>query len=160
MKSKVHPTYKAKYRVANWSAYNQALVRRGDVTGRCCMKTTLRVGRPIDCRTCVNMPGNSALYHPREPREADGWLRDHWPITARYTADNRPFHGPHPSSSALAICPSRRFLRTSGSCAVVRSMASCIRHTPTSGGPLGVGGRPPVLMPAPGAQGGPAAGSL
>ena len=32
MKSKVHPTYKTKYRVANWAAYNQALVRRGDVT--------------------------------------------------------------------------------------------------------------------------------
>ena len=32
---KVHPTsegYKTKYRVANWAAYNQALVRRGDVT--------------------------------------------------------------------------------------------------------------------------------
>ena len=32
MKSKVHPTYKTKYRVANWPAYNQALVRRGEVT--------------------------------------------------------------------------------------------------------------------------------
>ena len=32
MKSKVHPTYKTKYRVANWPAYNQALVRRGAVT--------------------------------------------------------------------------------------------------------------------------------
>ena len=32
MKSKVHPTYKTKYRVANWATYNQALVRRGDVT--------------------------------------------------------------------------------------------------------------------------------
>ena len=31
MKSKVHPTYKTKYRVANWPAYNQTLVRRGDV---------------------------------------------------------------------------------------------------------------------------------
>ena len=31
MPSKVHPTYKTKYRVANWPAYNQALVRRGDV---------------------------------------------------------------------------------------------------------------------------------
>ena len=29
MKSKVHPTYKTKYRVANWAAYNR----------RCCMKT-------------------------------------------------------------------------------------------------------------------------
>ena len=32
MQSKVHPTYKTKYRVTNWPAYNQALVRRGDVT--------------------------------------------------------------------------------------------------------------------------------
>ena len=32
MKSKVHPRYKTTYRVANWAAYNQALVRRGDVT--------------------------------------------------------------------------------------------------------------------------------
>ena len=32
MQSKVYPTYKTKYRVANWPAYNQALVRRGDVT--------------------------------------------------------------------------------------------------------------------------------
>ena len=32
MESKVHPRYKTKYRVANWAAYNRALVRRGDVT--------------------------------------------------------------------------------------------------------------------------------
>ena len=32
MQSKVHPTYTTKYRVANWPTYNQALVRRGDVT--------------------------------------------------------------------------------------------------------------------------------
>ena len=32
MQSKVYPRYKTKYRVANWAAYNQALVRRGDVT--------------------------------------------------------------------------------------------------------------------------------
>ena len=32
MQSKVHPTYKTKYRVANWPAYNQARVRHGDVT--------------------------------------------------------------------------------------------------------------------------------
>ena len=32
MQSKVHSTYQTKYRVANWPAYNQALVRRGDVT--------------------------------------------------------------------------------------------------------------------------------
>ena len=31
MKSKVHPKYKTRYRVANWPAYNEALVRRGDV---------------------------------------------------------------------------------------------------------------------------------
>ena len=32
MQSKVHPTYKTKYRIANWPACNRALVRRGDVT--------------------------------------------------------------------------------------------------------------------------------
>ena len=32
MRSKVHPKYKTKYRVGNWSAYEQALVQRGDVT--------------------------------------------------------------------------------------------------------------------------------
>jgi hypothetical protein len=32
MKSKVHPTYKTRYRVGNWRAYERALVRRGDVT--------------------------------------------------------------------------------------------------------------------------------
>ena len=32
MKSKVHPAYKTKYRVKNWSSYDRALVQRGDVT--------------------------------------------------------------------------------------------------------------------------------
>ncbi len=31
-RSKVHPTYKTKYRVTNWPEYDQALVRRGDLT--------------------------------------------------------------------------------------------------------------------------------
>ncbi len=32
MQSRVHPTYKTKYRVANWTSYDRALVGRGDVT--------------------------------------------------------------------------------------------------------------------------------
>ena len=44
MQSKVHPTYKTKYRVANWAAYNQALVRRGDVRALL-HEYPLRVGR-------------------------------------------------------------------------------------------------------------------
>ena len=32
MKSRVHPTYKTKYRVANWASYDRALFRRGDIT--------------------------------------------------------------------------------------------------------------------------------
>ena len=32
MKSKVHPKYKTKYRVANWPEYERALVQRGDIT--------------------------------------------------------------------------------------------------------------------------------
>jgi len=32
MNSRVHPTYKTKYRVANWASYDRALVGRGNVT--------------------------------------------------------------------------------------------------------------------------------
>ena len=32
MKSRVHPTYKTKYRVGNWPEYERALVQRGDIT--------------------------------------------------------------------------------------------------------------------------------
>ena len=47
MKSKVHPTYKTKYRVANWPAYNQALVRRGDVTGALLHEYPVGVGSRV-----------------------------------------------------------------------------------------------------------------
>jgi len=32
MNSRVHPKYKTKYRVSNWSEYDRALVQRGDIT--------------------------------------------------------------------------------------------------------------------------------
>ena len=32
MKSRVHPKYKTKYRVTNWVDYDQALVKRGEIT--------------------------------------------------------------------------------------------------------------------------------
>ena len=32
MKSRVHPKYKTKYRVGNWSEYDRSLVQRGDLT--------------------------------------------------------------------------------------------------------------------------------
>ena len=32
MQSRVHPKYKTKYRVSNWAEYDQALVKRGDIT--------------------------------------------------------------------------------------------------------------------------------
>jgi hypothetical protein len=32
MKSRVHPKYKTKYRVGNWTEYDRALVQRGDIT--------------------------------------------------------------------------------------------------------------------------------
>ena len=32
MQSRVHPTYKTKYRVQNWASYDRALIRQGDVT--------------------------------------------------------------------------------------------------------------------------------
>jgi hypothetical protein len=32
MRSRVHPKYKAKYRVGNWAEYDRALIQRGDIT--------------------------------------------------------------------------------------------------------------------------------
>ena len=32
MNSRVHPNYKTKYRVTNWSEYDQALTQRGNIT--------------------------------------------------------------------------------------------------------------------------------
>jgi IS5 family transposase len=32
MNSRVHPTYKTKYRVANWAEYERGLIQRGDIT--------------------------------------------------------------------------------------------------------------------------------
>ena len=32
VKSRVHPKYKTRYRVGNWSEYDRALIQRGDVT--------------------------------------------------------------------------------------------------------------------------------
>ena len=32
MKSRIHPTYKTKYRVSNWADCDRALVQRGDIT--------------------------------------------------------------------------------------------------------------------------------
>ena len=32
MKSRIHPKYKTKYRITNWAEYDEALVKRGDIT--------------------------------------------------------------------------------------------------------------------------------
>jgi hypothetical protein len=40
MKSRVHPTYKTKYRVGNWREYERALIQRGDVTLWLCADAT------------------------------------------------------------------------------------------------------------------------
>ena len=105
---------------------------------------------------CAHAGGLSPVSPVRAARGRDGWSRDHRPIPARYTADNRPFHGPPPSPVALAIRPSRRSLRTSSLVPSCAAWPAASGTTTASCGPLGVGGRPPVPipMPAPGATGG------
>ena len=83
MQSKVHPTYKTKYRVANWAAYNQALVRRGDVTVWLSSEaiaawTTGRSGRRGGQRRYSDLAIETALtlrllYH-LPLRQAEGFL--------------------------------------------------------------------------------------
>ena len=52
MQSKVQPTYKTKYRVANWPTYNQALVRRGDVTLWLSSEAIAAWTPPLNTRAC------------------------------------------------------------------------------------------------------------
>ena len=83
MKSKVHPTYKTKYRVANWPAYNRALVRRGDVTAWLSSEaiaawTASRSGRRGGQRRYSDLAIETAttlrlLYH-LPLRQAEGFL--------------------------------------------------------------------------------------
>ena len=66
MQSKVHPTYKTQYRVANWPAYNQALVRRGAVTvwvssDAIAAWTASRSGRRGGQRRCSDLAIETAL---------------------------------------------------------------------------------------------------
>ena len=83
MQSKVHPTYKTKYRVANWPTYNQALVRRGDVTvwlssDAIAAWTPRRIGRRGGQRRYSDLAIETALtlrliYH-FPLRQAEGFL--------------------------------------------------------------------------------------
>ncbi len=83
MQSKGHPTYKTKYRVANWPTYTQALVRRGDVTlwlapEAIAAWTPRRSGRQGGQRRYSNLAIETALtlrllYH-LPLRQAEGFL--------------------------------------------------------------------------------------
>ena len=87
MQSKVHPTYKTKYRVANWAAHNQALVRRGDVTvwvsseaiaawtpGRSARRGGQRRYSDLAIETALTL---RLLYH-LPLRQAEGFLHAVW----------------------------------------------------------------------------------
>ena len=90
MKSKVHPTYKTKYRVANWPAHNRALVRRGDVTVWLSSEaiaawTASRSGRRGGQRRYSDLAMETAmtlrlLYH-LPLRQAEGFLQALFGIT-------------------------------------------------------------------------------
>ncbi|MFT5290081.1 MAG: hypothetical protein ACI8QS_002683 [Planctomycetota bacterium] len=84
MNSRVHPKYKTRYRVTNWSEYDQALVQRGDITmwispaaikgwtakpsGRCGAPqkvSDLAIGTALTLRLVFRLP----------LRQAEGFLR-------------------------------------------------------------------------------------
>ena len=133
MKSKVHPTYKTKYRVANWPAYNQALVRRGDVTVWLSSEaiaawTPRRSGRRGGQRRYSDLAIETALtlrllYH-LPLRQAEGFLHalfgmmrldlaapDYTTLSRRsqhLRRRLRPVHAPRASisCSTARVCPS------------------------------------------------------
>ena len=65
MQSKVHPTDKTQYRVANWPAYNQALVRRGDVTAASAVTRAISRGDRMRRNLPVLLVGGAATGHRR-----------------------------------------------------------------------------------------------
>ena len=84
MRSKVHPKYKTKYRVGKWSAYEQALVQRGDVTLWLSADATdawrpAPSGRPGAPKTVSDCAIETALTRRRvfrvPLRQAEGFLR-------------------------------------------------------------------------------------
>ena len=84
MRSKVHPKYKTKYRVGNGSAYEQALVQRGDVTLWLSADATDawrpspsgRPGAPKKCSDCAIETALTLRRVFRVPlRQAEGFVR-------------------------------------------------------------------------------------
>ena len=91
MRSKVHPKYKTKYRVGNWSAYEQALVQRGDVTLWLSADATdawrpSPSGRP-------GAPTALAHYADRENPDYRNSIKE---SLARKQHGRLPLHGPRP----------------------------------------------------------------
>ena len=135
MKSKVHPTYKTKYRVANWPAYNRALVRRGDVTVWVSSEaiaawTPRRSGRRGGQRRYSDLAIETALtlrllYHLRPAVRAG---RFDGAAAARTRASPR-HRGRTPSSARSRRCRNER----AGSCLRRRPCSSRRRHSHTAG---------------------------
>ena len=152
MKSKVHPTYKTQYRVANWPAYNQALVRRGDVTVWVSAEaiaawTASRSGRRGGQRRYSDLAIETALtlrlLSHLPLRQAEGFLHALFGImrldlsVPDYTLSRRSQHG-------SVVCNWSRPARASISC-------STARGCPSSGQ---VSGRPRNTVAAAGVAGG------
>ena len=82
MRSKVHPQYKTKYRVEHWSAYEQPVVQRGDVT----------LWRSADEVSLSRL--HAAASHRTAPSISSSTTRD-WRLPARV-------HGPLRTMEAVA----------------------------------------------------------
>ena len=80
MKSKVHPTYKTKYRVANWPAYNRALVRRGDVTVWVFLALQRRLGATGHPAACTSIDKKGSLVDFGVTLDANGPFSKNCPM--------------------------------------------------------------------------------
>ena len=154
MKSKVHPTYKTKYRVANWPAYNRALVRRGDVTVWLSSEaftawTPRRSGRRGGQRRYSDLAIETALtlrllYHHLPLRQAEGVLHALFGMMRLDLSAPTIRRFPGTVSICGAVCDRRsRPARASISC-------STARVCPSSGQ---VSGRPRNTVAAAGVAG-------
>ena len=101
MNSRVYPTYKTKYRVANWASYDRALVGRGDVT---LWMSPEAIAAPYDRDHFVRVDASIALSLIRLPAHASMTVSFDLYILKSWDGDS-PTFGPDRWNVGLAGSP-------------------------------------------------------
>ena len=102
-RSRVHPKFKTKYRVANWPDYDQSLVRRGDITiwltpdavaGWNARPTGRRGGQPSYSDLAIETALTLRLLMHLPLRQTEGFLRSLFEMMGAVSPSSAKANGP------------------------------------------------------------------